>query len=82
MFQNQILGKQAELAPWLEKIAIEQSAIDVAQSEYDILFERVNANEKALAAANSSMEELMEEIKSKVSGRTIFFFILTLFYVK
>jgi len=48
VFQVEIEKKQTELAPWLEKKAKVQAAIDVAQSELDLLTQKAHEIVNAL----------------------------------
>ncbi|RKO85939.1 hypothetical protein BDK51DRAFT_32037, partial [Blyttiomyces helicus] len=65
VFQKQIEAKQQELEPWAEKINAAQAAIDVAQSEHDLLKSTLSAADDALAAARARIIELRAMHKQK-----------------
>jgi len=59
-------GKKRELAPWLEKINEKQSAIDVAQSEYKLLKEKIDLIKQDLKQAEIDVASLQEKRQTKV----------------
>ncbi|CAG8593870.1 23808_t:CDS:10, partial [Gigaspora rosea] len=64
-FSAQIEEKQRELAPWTEKINSKQSAIDVAQSEHNILKEKMDSTKRALDQAENDVVSLEDTRRSK-----------------
>lgn len=57
-FTVQIESKQRELEPWTTKINEKQSAIDVAQSERDLLQQKASGAQDALEEARNALENL------------------------
>jgi len=68
-FTSQIEALQLELEPWVAKINSRQSAVDVASSEKALLAGKAVAGQKALDAAHVALEELLQTVQSKASGR-------------
>ena len=66
VYSNQIEERQRELAPWLEKINAKQSAIDVAQSEYNLLEEKIDSIKQNLEQAEIKAASLQEMRRTKV----------------
>ncbi|CAG8544867.1 13952_t:CDS:10, partial [Acaulospora colombiana] len=64
-FTAKIEEKQRELSPWIEKINSKQSAIDVTQSEYNILNDKVNSLRHNLEQAEKDVVSLGEARRSK-----------------
>lgn len=60
-FSAQIDTKQAELQPWLDKLAEKQAAIDLATNQRDLLKEKAASIERALDEAKSSLEEIQAD---------------------
>lgn len=54
-FTTKIEIKQQELEPWTAKISEKQSAIDVAQSERDLLAQKATSAQSALAEAEEGI---------------------------
>ncbi|KAK8849453.1 hypothetical protein IAR55_004786 [Kwoniella newhampshirensis] len=65
VFTTQIEAKQRELEPWTAKISEKQSAIDVAQSERDLLAQKATGIQEALAEAKANLQSLKEGDGSK-----------------
>jgi len=65
-FQVKIEKQQQELAPWIEKKNKIKSIIEIAQSEYDILFKKSNANQDALKLNLSQQKTISDSLKQKV----------------
>lgn len=59
-FTTQIEAKQRELEPWTAKISEKQSAIDVATSERDLLVQKAEGAQAALAEARETLESLKQ----------------------
>ena len=66
VYSNQIEEKQRELVPWSEKINAKQSAIDVAQSEYNFLKEKIDSVNQDLKQAEEEIVSLQETRQTKV----------------
>lgn len=64
-FTIEIDAKQRELEPWTAKISEKQSAIDVAQSERDLLAKKAEDAKAALAEAKAALEQLKDSGKGK-----------------
>ncbi|KAJ1988089.1 Structural maintenance of chromosomes protein 4 [Dimargaris cristalligena] len=58
VFSQQIEQLQNERAPWVEKIQAEQSLLDIAQSELNLLEENAQANAKQIQQAETEIEEI------------------------
>ncbi|KAJ3416526.1 hypothetical protein HDV05_001263 [Chytridiales sp. JEL 0842] len=56
-FQRSIEVKQGELSPWLEKINLCTSTINVSQSELDMLKEKENAVQNEITEAEQRLKE-------------------------
>lgn len=65
-FSDQIAAKQKSLEPWTEKINQKQSAIDVAESELNILQEKANAGAKAREELEAKAVQIEESKSTKV----------------
>ncbi|RHZ78261.1 hypothetical protein Glove_166g207 [Diversispora epigaea] len=64
-YTAKIEEKQKELSPWIEKINSKQSAIDVTQSEYNIINEKINSIKRNLEQAEKGIVSLEETRNSK-----------------
>lgn len=73
VYSNQIEEKQRELSPWSEKINAKQSAIDVSQSEYNFLKEKIDSTRKDLEQAEETIASLQETHRTKVLSKVIYF---------
>ncbi|CAH1763935.1 4678_t:CDS:10 [Entrophospora sp. SA101] len=67
-FTMQMEQKKRELAPWTESINEKQSAIDVAQSEYNLLKEKNDSIEEALKQSENDLSSLSQTKISKNSA--------------
>jgi predicted RNase H-like nuclease (RuvC/YqgF family) len=59
---------QAQLAPWTEKINETKKAVDIKNSESDILKEKISSGAKAVEEAEKQIEKLVATKKKKVRG--------------
>ncbi|KAL7424908.1 Structural maintenance of chromosomes protein 4 [Cryptotrichosporon argae] len=64
-FTTQIEVKQRELEPWTTKISEKQSAIDVAQSERDLLAQKATGAKDALDEAAADVEKTRQGDQAK-----------------
>jgi structural maintenance of chromosome 4 len=64
-FTTQIEAKQRELEPWTAKISEKQSAIDVAQSERDLLAQKATSAQIALEEAEQNIQAIKEGDQAK-----------------
>lgn len=64
-FLKQIEAHQKELAPWTEKINEKKKAIDVKQSEREILEEKITSGERAVEAAQLQLQKIQEMLQRK-----------------
>lgn len=64
-FTTQIEAKQRELEPWTAKISEKQSAIDVAQSERDLLAQKATSAQTALEEAEQNIQAIKEGGQAK-----------------
>lgn len=64
-FTTQIEAKQQELEPWTAKISEKQSAIDVAQSERDLLAQKATSAQDALEEAEQAITAIKENDQAK-----------------
>lgn len=64
-FTTKIEAKQRELEPWAAKINEKQSAIDVAQSERDLLAQKATGAQEALEEAHAALQAVRDGDKSK-----------------
>ncbi|BEI96156.1 hypothetical protein CcaverHIS631_0111050 [Cutaneotrichosporon cavernicola] len=60
VFTTKIEVKQRELQPWTAKISEKQSAIDVAQSERDLLAQKATSVQTALEEAEQNIQTIKE----------------------
>lgn len=58
VFSQQIDTRQAELQPWLDKIAEKQAAIDLATNQRDLLEEKSASIQRAIEEAEATMEKV------------------------
>jgi structural maintenance of chromosome 4 len=66
VYVQQIEEHQMALAPWTEKINEKKHAIDVKQSESDILSERMSSGQKAVDSAEQELAAVEDLHKRKV----------------
>ena len=71
MYQQQLEKKQAEMAPWAEKISGVMSAIQVAESEWNLLNSKVQASKTSIMEEEERLDSLKSKFKEKV--RLLFF---------
>ncbi|WOO77651.1 Structural maintenance of chromosome0s protein 4 [Vanrija pseudolonga] len=64
-FTTKIEAKQRELEPWTAKISEKQSAIDVAQSERDLLAGKATTAQTALEEARKALKDVEEGASAK-----------------
>lgn len=64
-FTTKIEAKQRELEPWAAKINEKQSAIDVAQSERDLLAQKATGAQEALEEAHAALQAVRDGDQSK-----------------
>lgn len=64
-FTTKIEAKQRELEPWTAKINEKQSAIDVAQSERDLLAQKATGAQEALDEAHAALQAIRDGDQSK-----------------
>ncbi|KLT44076.1 hypothetical protein CC85DRAFT_311309 [Cutaneotrichosporon oleaginosum] len=64
-FTTKIEAKQRELEPWTAKISEKQSAIDVAQSERDLLAQKATSAQTALEEAEQNIQAIKEGDQAK-----------------
>lgn len=64
-FTTKIEAKQQELEPWTAKISEKQSAVDVAQSERDLLARKATSAQDALEEAQQNITAIKEGDQAK-----------------
>lgn len=64
-FTTKIEAKQRELEPWTAQINEKQSAIDVAQSERDLLAQKATGAQEALEEAHAALQAVRDGDQSK-----------------
>ncbi|KAJ3297941.1 hypothetical protein HK104_011341 [Borealophlyctis nickersoniae] len=66
VFQVKIEKKQQELAPWAEKINEKQASLDVAQSEHDILKNKIESAKSGIIDAETELARLRNSSVEKI----------------
>jgi hypothetical protein len=66
VFHDKIQAKQAELAPWQQKVAEREGSLGVATRERDLLVSRGKNASQAVDDATASLQELKDEQEVKV----------------
>lgn len=64
-FSAQIDTKQAELQPWLDKLAEKQAAVDLATNQRNLLREKAASIERGIEEAKASLEEIQSDNDAK-----------------
>lgn len=67
MFHDKIQAKQAELAPWQQKIAECEGSLGVTTRERDLLSSKGKSALQAVEDAGTTLQELKDEYEVKVS---------------
>lgn len=64
-FSAQIDTKQAELQPWLDKLAEKQAAVDLATNQRNLLKEKAASIERGIEEATTSLQEIKADNAGK-----------------
>lgn len=65
VFSAQIDLKQSELQPWLDKLGEKKAAMDLAKNQRNLLKEKAESAQKAIAEAEEKMEKVQADNEEK-----------------